>query len=137
MVKSKFQKGDWCFCEFRLQQIMNVDGNRITEVSDGIMIMLSNDLSDRCFPLDLSIKICSDNVAYWSKRFHELNNNSLNYPDLKRELINRWIVMCENKDDKDKLQELYDSLSKFGNAVIKRVNELKHEEIDGVALFRR
>lgn len=101
------------------------------------MIMSSNDLSDRCFPLDLSIKRCSDAVAYWSKRIVELNNNSLNYPDLKRELINRWIIMCENKDDKDKLQELYDSLSKFGNAVIKRVNELKHEEIDGVALFRR
>ena len=45
--------------------------------------------------------------------------------------------MCENKDDEKKLQELYDSLDKFGNAVIKKVQELKYEEVEGVALFRR
>ena len=137
MQKAKFQKGDWCFCEFKLRQIMNTEENRITEVSDAMFIMSGYDISDRCFPLDLTIKRCSDTVAYWSKRFHELNHNSLNHPDLNSELISRWVVMCENKDDEKKLQELYDSLDKFGNAVIKKVQELKYEEVEGVALFRR
>ena len=137
MQKAKFQKGDWCFCEFKLQQIMNTEENRITEVSDAMFRLSGYDISDRCFPLDLTIKRCSDTAAYWSKRFHELNHNSLNHPDLNRELISRWVTMCENKDDEKKLQELYDSLDKFGNAVIKKVNELKYEEVDGVALFRR
>ena len=137
MQKAKFQKGDWCFCEFKLQQVMNTEENRITEVSDAMFRMSGYDISDRCFPLDLTIKRCSDIAAYWSKRFHELNHNSLNHPDLNSELISRWVAMCESKDDEKKLQELYDSLDKFGNAVVKKVNELKYEEVDGVALFRR
>jgi hypothetical protein len=137
MQKAKFKKGDWCFCEFKLQQIMNTEENRITEVSDVMFRTSGYDISDRCFHLDLTIKRCSDTAAYWSKRFHELNNNSLNHPDLNRELISRWVAMCENKDNEKKLQELYDSLDKFGNAVVKKVNELKCEEVEGLSLFRR
>jgi len=135
-MKAKFEKGDWCFCEFKLQQIMNTEEGRITEVSDSAFRMSGRDLSDRCFPLDLTIKRCSDTAAYWSKRFHELNHNSLNHPDLNRELISRWAAMCESANDEKKLQELYNSLEKFCRAVVNKVQDLKHEEIEGVSLFR-
>ena len=36
MKKLKFQKGEWCFCEFKLQQVMETEENRITGISDGI-----------------------------------------------------------------------------------------------------
>ena len=137
MEKLKFQKGEWCFCEFTLQQVMETEGNRITSVSDGMFRLGSNDLSDRCYPLELDVKCISDTVAYWSTRFHELKNNSLNHPDLNRELIRRWAELCDNRKDENRLKELYDSLNKFGNSVLRKVEDLSFEEVEGISLFRR
>ena len=98
-MQLKFQKEDWVFCEFKLQQIMETKENRITEVSDGMFRMSGHDISDRCFPLTLSIKRVSDTAAYWSKQFHEAKCNGLNHPDLNRALISRWAEICENIDN--------------------------------------
>lgn len=136
MQQAKFKTGDWCFCEFELQQILETEENRVTEVSDGSFRMSGNNLSDRCFPLDLKIKRVSDYVSYWSDRFHKLNSNSLNYPDLNRELIQRWAEMCENINDEKVVTELYKRLETFGNSIVNKINELKYESVEGVRLFR-
>lgn len=135
MKEPKFKEGEWCFCEFVLQQVQETKDNRITSVSDGMFSLGSNDLSDRCYPLTMRIKRISDTVKHWSNEFHKLHHNNLNHPDLNRELIRRWVEMCEESDDK-KLQELYDSLSEFGNSVIRKINDLRYEQIEGINLFR-
>ena len=137
MEKLKFQKGEWCFCEFRLQQVLETEENRITSVSDGIIRSGSSDLSDRCYPLEMDVKRISDAVAFWSTKFHELKNNSLNHPDLNRELIRRWAELCDNRKDENHLKELYDSLNTFGMSVLRKVQDLSFEEVEGVSLFRR
>ena len=136
MNQLKFKKGDWCFCEFTLKQIMDTEENRITSVSDGMFTMGGNDISDRCFPLNMQIKRCSDSVAYWSKMFHELNHNSINHPDLNRELIRRWVEICENVKDDKVVSTLIDKLSQFGNNVVSKIRGLKYDEVEGVRLFR-
>lgn len=130
-----WKKGDWCFCEFVLQQIKEMNGEDITSVTDGFFNLGSSSLNDRCFPVELDIKVKSDNVKYWNDEFHKLKNNSLNYPDLNRELISRWVALCIETDEK-KLQKLYDSLSKFGSDVLRSVYRLNNESVDGVRLFR-
>lgn len=137
MKKLKIQKGEWCFCEFKLHQVIETEENRITKVSDGFFSLFSSDLSDRCYPLEMDVKCISDTVAYWSTKFHELKNNSLNHPDLNRELIRRWAELCDNRKDENRLKELYDSLNKFGNSVLRKVQDLSFEEVEGVSLFRR
>lgn len=137
MKTLKFKQGEWCFCEFALQQVMETEENRITGVSDGMFRHGGYDLSDRCYPLEMKVKQISDTVAYWSKEFHALKNNALNHPDLNRELIRRWVELCDNRDNENRLKELYDKLSEFGNSVIRRVRDLNFEEVEGVSLFRR
>ncbi|NRA78912.1 MAG: hypothetical protein HRU18_11940 [Pseudoalteromonas sp.] len=137
MKNLKFKKGEWCFCEFKLQQVTETEENRITGVSDGMFSLGSMDLSDRCYPLELDVKRISDTVAYWSTKFHELKNNALNHPDLNRELIRRWVELCDSRKDEICLKELYDSLSNFGNSVLRKVQDLNFEEVEGVKLFRR
>ena len=137
MKKLKFQKGEWCFCEFRLQQVLETEENRIISVSDGVFSLFSSDLSDRCYPLEMDVKRISDAVAFWSTKFHELKNNSLNHPDLNRELIRRWAELCDNRKDENHLKELYDSLNTFGMSVLRKVQDLSFEEVGGVSLFRR
>ena len=137
MKNLKFKKGEWCFCEFKLQQVTETEENRIPGVSDGMFSLGSMDLSDRCYPLELDVKRISDTVAYWSTKFHELKNNALNHPDLNRELIRRWVELCDSRKDEICLKELYDSLSNFGNSVLRKVQDLNFEEVEGVKLFRR
>jgi hypothetical protein len=137
MKNLKFKQGEWCFCEFKLQQVMETEDNKITSVSDGMFRLGSSDLSDRCYPLDMGIKQISDTVSYWSDEFHKIKINGLNHPDLNRELIQRWVDLCDNKDNADKMKELYESLSKFGNAVKQKCNDLGFETVECVTLFRR
>lgn len=132
-----FKQEDWCFCEFNLQQIKEMKGNCITEVTDGNFCHSSSDLSDRCYPLEMKYKLISENVAYWSRKLHALNNNSLNYSDIHWKLISSWCDMCDNADDHEKLKELYDKLADFCNAIIDRVENVSNEYIDGVRIFGR
>ena len=136
-MQLKFQKGDWVFCEFKLQQIMETNENRITEVSDGMFRMGSYDISDRCFPLTLSIKIVSDAVSYWSQQFHKAECKGLNHPDLNRALISRWVDICENIDNEKLANEKMKELSKFGKSVMDKIINLKYEEVEGVRIFGR
>jgi hypothetical protein len=134
-MEQQFKKGDWCFCEFKLQQIVRVDESRITEVSDGNFSLSSYDLSDKCYPLDLSVKRISDTVAYFSDELHKTKLN-LNFPDLNREWVRRWCEMCDVRKDTEKLRKMYKDLEDFYTAILGRVTTLKTEEVSGVRLFR-
>lgn len=137
MNKPKFNKGEWCFCEFELSQIVKTQENRITERTDGFFNHSSHDLSDRCFPLEMPIKRISDSVAYWSKTFHGLKFNGLNHPDLNRALISRWVEMCNASDDEEQLKILFKKLDEFGQEIQRKVSDLKHEQVAGVKIFSR
>lgn len=133
----RFKKGDWCFCEFVLQQIKETEEDRITSVTDGAFNLSSDDLSDVCYPMDLSVKRISDGVDYWSKKFHATNHNGLNYPDLNRALIIKWCEMCNARFDEKKLTELWEKLNKFGQEIIDKVENLQYDKVDGVRVFGR
>jgi len=132
-----FRQGDWCFCEFKLQQIKEMEKNCITSVTDGNFSHGSSDLSDRCYPLEMKYKQISENVDYWKKKIQELNNNSLNYPDIHRAFIEKWCEMCDNADDHDKLRILYDKLAEFSRTIISKVQDSRTEIVDGVRIFGR
>lgn len=138
MKKQNFKKGDWLYFEFNLSQVKEVYKGKPSCVTNGYIRTGGSmgDLSDRCYPLDMDIKLISGAVDYWSKRFHALEHNSLNHPDLHRELVRRWVEICDNKDDDKKVQELYDKLATFGNSVLKKVKEVKEDiSVEGVKLF--
>jgi len=137
MKETRFKKGDWVFfCEFELKQIKETEESRITSVSNGSVSHGSYDLSDRCYPLEMTIKVISDEVEYFSRKFHSLKNNALNHPDLNRALVDRWVIMCENKNNEDQLKTLFKELSTFCNAILKGVEEISHTEIEGIKIFR-
>jgi hypothetical protein len=132
----KFKQGDWCFCEFELKQIVKIEDNCIKEITDGYSNHMSSDLSNRCFPLNISIKRISHTVHYWSEEFFKFRGKSLNYPDLHRELVRRWVEMCENSD-KPIFSTLYNNLEQFAKSVISKVNSVDYEEVEGIKIFSR
>lgn len=133
----KFKQNDWCFFEFQLNQVKETEENRITSVTDGVINHHGRDLSDRCYPLDLKIKRASDAVSYWRDKFHSLNYNGLNHPDLNRALISLWVDMCESIEDVPMLKRLYDKLNDFGQKVLSSVEDVRSIEVGNVRIFSR
>lgn len=136
MKEPKFKVGDWCFCEYELRQVKRTEEDCIREVSDGYLSLSSQDLSDRCYPLEMDVKIISDEINSWNNEFHSLKNNALNHPDLNRKLVDMWCQLCNNRKDENKLKELYEELSKFGNAVMRKIRDMSFEEVEGIRLIR-
>ncbi len=133
--KLKIVEGEWCFCEFKLQEIREVRNGRITSVSDGVCVM-GGDSTSVCFPLDVKIKRISDSVYYWHKKFHESTLVGLNYPDLNGKLISIWVEMCRVKDDDQLLKEKYEFLDHFVKVVLANIKQVKEMAAYDVKLFR-
>jgi len=140
MKKPKFKKGEWCFCEFALQQVIETEGDKITAVSDGYVRHASSDLSDRCFELNFNNKLASEKVQEWSKKFLRLKGGSINHPDLNRELIRMWILICKayaiNGQYCRAVEVLFADLSNFGNGVISAVDKAKEATSNGIPVFK-
>jgi len=70
-MKTDWKIGDWCYCDFSLQQIIDVieydDGNVITQVNDGWFNKSGSFLNDCCFPLDMKIKLISEKYQKYEK----------------------------------------------------------------------
>lgn len=131
-----FKKGDWCFSEFQLKQIKKMEDGRITSVSDGSFITGSYDLTDECFPVTMEIKKVSEEFEYWRRKIHELNCNSLNHPEIHRDLVQRWVRICEKIDDKEFVKEQLNFLESFCTEIIKTVKELREQKVGTVRIFK-
>lgn len=132
----KFKKGDFVFCEFKLQEIMEMKNDQVTEVSDGYFRHGSNDLNDRCFHLSLRVKTISDFFDETHDKIHKLKNNALNYPDMMNYLVVKWAECCETSNDKQ-AREITDSVEKWFQEVETYVkDDLKNKSIGGVKVFR-
>ncbi len=102
--------GDWCFCEFRLRKIERIEAGLIKSVSDGCISFGSFDLNDRCFPLETSIKLISDE---FSSIWQEIA--ATKYPQTAKahkKLVQLWAECCQVHDEA-KLKEARDLLVKI------------------------
>ena len=128
-----FKEGDWVFCEFELQQVKRVEDGAVREVSNGYFSLSSSDLT--CFPLTREIKRISDDVKHYSDKFHQ-EKIGLNYPDLSRALISRWVKMCEAKDDKETFKEEQKRFLSFVDKIVEKIQKIKTEKVESFWLFR-
>jgi hypothetical protein len=136
-MENKFKVGDWCFHEAELVQIKKMEGDRICEVSTGMVNVSSNDLSDMCFPMELTIKRISDAVEYYKKEFHRIGPSGLNHPDINRKVHELWANTCNHFGDDKLFQSNWEKVEKFCDAVLRKIKDVKSEDVNGVELFRR
>lgn len=141
-MKKIFKVGDWCFCEYKLQQVTRIAkelcalGNTIvTEVTDGNFILSSSNITNRCFHITYATKQISEVFQTWNNKFHSSGFNGLNYPMLNSKLINEWATMCASDDD-ILIKELYDYIDEFGQNVMVEIKKMKELSVDGVRLLR-
>jgi hypothetical protein len=135
-METKFKTGDWCFCDRRLKQIVDMDGDKITDVADGYSRSSYVDFSEICFPLDLDIKRISDDVEYYYNSLHKIKSANLNYPELNREYTRRWVKMCKLRNNEVALKKEWFRFVKFHELIVAEVEIKKNTVIGGVQIFR-
>jgi len=132
-----FKKNDWCFSNFELCQIVEMEDGHISSVTTGSIRKSGWYLDDSCFPLDIRIKNISDTVHYYYKKLHELNRVNLNYPDIVRWLEAKWADLCRHKDDDKFIQKGYDEIQKFYRDIETSVSSIQEVQVNGISLIRR
>ena len=136
-MKTKYKVGDWCFCEFKLQQIKGMDGDRITCVTDGFFSHSGHDLSDRCFPLEMKVKTSSEEIETWYKSIRDAAGNfNINYPEIHNKFIELWVHLCENTEHDILYAKYWEELQNFGIELTQKLRDLKYEEVQGIKLIR-
>lgn len=140
-MKLDWNIGDWCFNEFELKQIKDIrkfkDGNAITEVTNGYFSHSGSFLNDRCYPMNITIKLISENFKYYSDKLHQVQDLEFEkgFPNIHRELVRRWCECCDDKDDIEKIQEHYSKLEEWyilSVDGIKELRKLKLKKIDTI-----
>jgi hypothetical protein len=132
--KHAFKVGDWCYCEFELSQIMEIENGRITDISTGYIRMGSHDLSDRCFPLDKNIKVISEEFQLYREKLHKDGSVNLNYPRIHEWLVEKWVETCKDKPENVSIH--YTELRRFYNEIVKFHEEMKSKTVEGINVFK-
>jgi len=133
---NKWKVGDWCFFEFELYQIQECNEEIVGEVTNGCVACSGKDLSDRCFPLDLRIKVISEEFYLYSDKIHKLNYNSLNIPDIHRYMVNLWVDTCNHKDNNEFIKNNYSILKNLYNKITESIDNVSKNTFDNVMLFK-
>jgi hypothetical protein len=137
-MKPIFKKGDWVFNDLVLKQIKSIDDGRIRCVTDGIFELSGYDLTDRTYPLTVDIKCISDTFKYYYDMLHRSGPRGLNFPDINRWLISKWVDACEyamsvgEDAEQEVITAIYDEVKDFAAKAL----EAKNISVEGVKLFR-
>jgi hypothetical protein len=132
----KWKVGDWCLFEHEVQQIKEMEGERVTSVSDGSFSLSGRDLTDRCWPMSLAGKRAADYFEHESSALHR-EGGVVNWPDLARAICERFDAAMAVIDDEKRLDAVYKSAAEFFKEIRERVREQQQTVVGGVRLFVR
>jgi hypothetical protein len=136
-MEKKFKVGDWCFYEFELHQIKEMDGAMVISVSNGNSTRFSNvDLTKDCFPLTIPIKLVSEEAMDRLNTISQAGGNRVNYPDLHTKVVSIWSEICNNIDNNEIAGRHKSELSQFTKVVIEEINKTKNTTVFGVEIYK-
>lgn len=109
--------GDFGYHDFKLGQVMAVENGRVTEFSTGYIRTSGADLS--FVPLSLRALRVADEFATISRAIHDKGHAGLNYPDIHRWLVRKWLdTQALDENDASVWRALWDELAVFKNRMV-------------------
>ena len=137
MRDTNYKVGDWVFCEFKLQQIREINESFVS-VTDGMfeMSMSKYHFDSNSFPLEMRIKRISDAFLAHAERVHkEVIHNGVNYRAIYDRMIEKWVIACQYEDE-NQSRRVTGEMVQFCDEVIKKVQEVRGMDFYGFKLFR-
>ena len=153
-INGQWDVGDWCVCEYHIQQVKRVATNgNVQEISDGNFSHSSLDLRGSMFPLTIWTKTATDSLSNHYTKLNGLEkSNVLNWPDIHHKFVDFHVGLCHlgianeetyselNEKEKAKIdrvfQDKWDEILNFCNEIRSELEGLRNKDVAGVKLFR-
>jgi hypothetical protein len=132
---ANIKDGDWLYYEFELSQ---VDDNGVTNGAVYTGCSIDRHRSELDFavqPLDMRIKRISESFRTSYDKLHQLNCNSLNYPELHALWVRMWVEFCNGVQPRDQAGVWPFAAYKEVEAAVKSIRS--GPAIGGVRIFGR
>jgi len=131
--------GDKCLCEFKEQEIIDIEYGCIRTVSDGTFLMSGSDLSDECFPVTIRGLCISESFERDYRTLSDRASGQFNFPDFKRHAISEWCkaMKAQEQQETDMVEAIWLRFHSWRVDVINYIDAMNCIEIGGVRVMRR
>ena len=138
-TKEAIKVGDWVVFDYEIGQVTEMDGDRVTEIKDGMFCRCGRDLT--CFPLTLLRKNIAENFESVRKRIDsEAGSLNLNWPELHGYMCELAAEGYELAGDpelpKNGLESVFARLKEFESRTLDAVRGSRATTVEGIRLFR-
>ena len=147
MKSLKYVIGQWVMSEHELKQIKEMEGTRITSVSDGMFSTGGSDLGYCTVPLTMQTKCLSDTYSYYYKQIRDAAGTmNINFPDISRAITSNWHDACmaaliASEESEESIKQAIRIRDKFEKEFVRpTLNELQAAKdivVAGVNVLRR
>jgi hypothetical protein len=125
---TKWKVGDRCYWEFKEGTVKEMQGERVTGLTDGCVGMYGYDLREVMQPDTDFVKTVSARFYNLMKPFYDMNCG-LNIPDIHRWFVALWMDVCEGKTPFE--------VANFSIAVLQNeIDKALRVETHGMRVFR-
>lgn len=136
-TKINWKVGDWCYCEYKLQQVKQVEDGQVTCVSDGMFNCSAFNFNEEIFPISFDIRDISDTFMNAYKKIHDLSDRlDINMPEICGFLRTRWISCCQDAGNRENVKNCFGILDEFVSGIEKEIKIIKSCQVNGIKLFR-
>ena len=138
-TRPRFKVGDAVLFEFNSGTIKSTRGTEVTSVTDGLFTT-SGTLTPYCFKPDELGKVVSDVYRLAKDNLHNSNLYRcvrLNYPDIRRWLVEEWRQAMHIRHDIQKLSAAYTRLDNFIIEIAMVASSVRNRTAYGVTLFQQ
>ena len=135
----KLTAGDWVFFEHELMLVEEAkdEGAGSCTLSSGTFSVGCHNAAERCRPLTKRQKQIADGYHAVRMELHRADGSRhINFPDVCRWIENEWLSASKDESDEKRISEHFDRLYEFKNKVLKRLQDLRFEEVMGVRVLR-
>ena len=134
----KWKVGDWCFFEYELVQIKEVEKDgRVTCLSDGYFKTGSFDARDRIFPLDLQGEIISE---YFESKYKTLKrlqgSQALNFPGIHKWFVQEWVRQMSKRNLDNFDNSWPNNLLDFVRKIEEKFNNISCLKVENIKIIK-
>lgn len=135
----KLNVGDWVFFEHELMIVEEVtdSGAGSCTLSSGTHSVGCHNAGERCRPLTKTQKQIADGYHAVRMELHRVDgSHHINFPDVCRWIEHEWLSASEDGRDDKSIRDHFNRLYEFKNNVLKKLQDLRFEEVMGVRVLR-
>lgn len=136
-AKAKWKVGDWCYWDFQLSEVLQVDKEgRVSNLSNGYISGGAYDNRPSMVPVTLQNKVIAEAVEHAKEEVREAESGvGLNWPDIAREFEQLWLEYVDAAEAG--VADAWKPVHDFKLALLQAIKNQRAVKIGNLRVFGR